>query len=310
LSPPAAFASKGDNMKTRAIFLVFLAVGLWRCEAEDTRRGDENLNDNGSVSDTGSDSHNTDDDLGLDTDYDDGCSQDSKYIYVVARDGRLLQFDPSHKSFLEIGKIDCPVYNTPLSMAVTRDAVAYVLYDGGQLFRVSTSDASCQGQVANLWTGNQETRGMGFATVGNSTDEVLYTYRMKPAPTQLAAIDTTSWTTTAIGPMTGRPELTGTGSGELWGFFAAAANGPVVARVDTNTGALTTTFDASAVGAPETWAFAFWGGDFYIFSKQYNEPSTTVYQVSATGQLTVYMANTGMTIVGAGVSTCAPVAPV
>lgn len=300
-------------MTTRLIFWVFLAFGFCGCEAGEDRRGDDSLDDNGNLSDTGSDSHNPGEDSGFGSESDslnDGCSEEAKYVYVVTTDRQLFKFDPGSKTFLEIGKIDCPVYNTPLSMAVTRDAVAYVLYDGGRLFRVSTSDASCEGQMANLWTGTQETRGMGFATVGNSTEEVLYTYRMRPAPTQLATIDTTAWTTTAIGPMTGRPELTGTGKGELWGFFASAANGPVVARVDTNTGALTTTFDASAVGAPESWAFAFWGGEFYIFSMQYNEPSTTVYQVSATGQISVYMANTGMTIVGAGVSTCAPVTPV
>ncbi|MCU0662276.1 MAG: hypothetical protein MUC50_08115 [Myxococcota bacterium] len=300
-------------MTTKAAFLMLLTFVFCGCQASDTLRGGDGFDDSGGGSETGNGSHDSSDDAALDTDdnaLDDGCSQEAKYIYVVTTDKALLKFDPGSKMFFEIGEIDCPEYNSPVSMAVSRDAVAYVLYDGGKLFRVSTSDASCQGQMADLWTGNQETRGMGFATVGNSTVEVLYTYRMNPAPPQLATIDTHTWKTTPIGPMTGRPELTGTGKGELWGFFASAPSGPIVARVDTETGALATTFDASAVGGPESWAFAFWGGAFYIFSKEYNEPSTTVYEVKATGQLSVYMANTGVNIVGAGVSTCAPVTPI
>jgi hypothetical protein len=55
------------------------------------------------------------------------------------------------------------------------------------------------------------------------------------------------------------------------------------------------------------WAFAFWGGDFWIFLQRSQDTSTTVYRfVTATQTLSTVIANTGRTIVGAGVSTCAP----
>ena len=61
-------------------------------------------------------------------------------------------------------------------------------------------------------------------------------------------------------------------------------------------------------GAPLAWAFAFWGGRFWIFLKRDSDASTYVYAMDATtGALTTALSNTGRTIVGAGVSTCAPV---
>ena len=66
---------------------------------------------------------------------------------------------------------------------------------------------------------------------------------------------------------------------------------------------------------PFDWAFSFWGGSFYF----YTMPDETVYPNRTTnvtkydpgtGALdTSYMTNIGFRIVGAGVSTCAPIKP-
>ena len=59
---------------------------------------------------------------------------------------------------------------------------------------------------------------------------------------------------------------------------------------------------------PTAWAFAFWGGDFWIFLTKGSETATTVYQIDGmTGTIKGTTAAPGRTIVGAGVSTCAPV---
>ena len=60
-------------------------------------------------------------------------------------------------------------------------------------------------------------------------------------------------------------------------------------------------------GEPAAWAFAAWGGDFWVFLMKGTELSTTVYQVDgASGQIKGMTYATNRTIVGAGVSTCAP----
>ena len=56
------------------------------------------------------------------------------------------------------------------------------------------------------------------------------------------------------------------------------------------------------------WAFAFYGGDYWLFLMKGSETSTTVYQVNGmTGAISGMTHTTGRVIVGAGVSTCAPV---
>ena len=57
----------------------------------------------------------------------------------------------------------------------------------------------------------------------------------------------------------------------------------------------------------DTFAFATWGGDFYVFLRLYGMgESTRVYRVSTSGLTEVLDDETGRNIVGVGVSTCAP----
>ena len=59
----------------------------------------------------------------------------------------------------------------------------------------------------------------------------------------------------------------------------------------------------------DTFAFANWGGDFFIFVRQNGMgESTTVYRVTGDGTMQVDLSDTGMNVVGAGVSTCATAA--
>ena len=64
----------------------------------------------------------------------------------------------------------------------------------------------------------------------------------------------------------------------------------------------------SLSGQATAWAFAFYGGDYWMFLMKGTESSTTVYQMNgSTGAITGMTLATGRVIVGAGVSTCAPV---
>ena len=57
----------------------------------------------------------------------------------------------------------------------------------------------------------------------------------------------------------------------------------------------------------DTFAFATWDGEFYLFVRTFGMGSSTdVYRVSPDGQTTRVLENIGINVVGAGVSTCAP----
>jgi len=116
--------------------------------------------------------------------------------------------------------------------------------------------------------------------------------------------------------------LTGTGDGRLFGFYSGAyvdcgagdagAGSPpgsaALMELDRSTGAVKSATPLSDVmgGA---WAFSFWGGDFWFYSASTGNSQVTRYKYSSDHSFNVVVADTGMTIVGAGVSTCAPVTP-
>ena len=72
-----------------------------------------------------------------------GCSEAAKLVYVVAVDGSMYKFDPPSLAFTKVGTLQCPSTGKPNSMAIDRSATAWVNYTSGEIFKVSTSDASC-----------------------------------------------------------------------------------------------------------------------------------------------------------------------
>ena len=108
-------------------------------------------------------------------------------------------------------------------------------------------------------------------------------------------------------------ELTGTGDARLFGYFTTA---PFVrvAQIDrTNAGILSDDV-LNGFTPPTDWAFSFWGGDFYLYAypvAQNHTPNSSVIRYSpATGTVDFsYVPDVGFTIIGAGVSTCAPFKP-
>jgi hypothetical protein len=244
-----------------------------------------------------------------------GCPDDAKTVYVVALDRTFSAFDPRTKTFRDIGTLACPAAGGagPFSMSISRDAFAYVLYDDGELFKVSTADLSCTPTGFTPGT-TYKVFGMGFSTdaAGGTTDSLFIAGGQSVVPmSKLGRLDVGSFAPTPLVDLPGWPELTGTGDAKLWGFFPDQPGGgstPFVARIEKTTGALSSSFPApSLAGSPNSWAFAFWGGSFWIFLKRDSDGSTNVYEMKAAdGGVSPALMNTGRTIVGAGVSTCAP----
>ena len=246
----------------------------------------------------------------------DGCSDDAKLIYVVDQDKHMLQFDPKTKAFTDLGVLNCPTTSSPFSMGIARDATAWVLYENGDLFRFETkNNLAC---TKSAWVRNTEGElnfGMGFSTdqVGGTTDTLFISggSNSSNSTSKLAKLDLTSFEPAVIGQISDWPELTGTGNAELWGFFPGAV--AYISKLDKSTGAALKTYQTpdlnDTTDDPAAWAFAFHGGFFWVFLQKRAENRTFIYQYDATtgAKIGGTTDSGGLKIVGAGVSTCAPV---
>ncbi len=248
----------------------------------------------------------------------DGCSDSAKLVYVVDMSNQFSKFDPSTKTFTDLGTLNCPTTGglfgaNPFSMGVDRNTIAWVLYDDGELFRVDiNNNLAC---TKTTWSSSNGLTqfGMGFSTdtSGGTTDTLFVAGGSmvgSTSPSTLAKLDTGSMAAMNVGSVSGWPELTGTGSAQLWGWFPDPSM-PRVEQINKTSGAAVTTYnEPTLAGMPMAWAFAFWGGDFWIFLMKDSETSTTVYQIDGmTGAVKGNTATGSRVIVGAGVSTCAPV---
>jgi hypothetical protein len=237
------------------------------------------------------------------------CLAQAKLIYIVSVDYELYSFDPTvpgTAAYDLVGPLSCPSAGAPQSMAVSRDATAYVFYDTGELFRVSTSDASCQATAyahPNPQPFNQ--LGMGFtATSPDSEAETLYI--VSPA-FGLATVALPSFQVTQTGALVGAAELTGGPDAKLFHFAAANAN---LGEITLPTYGLTPIHTFSELAGTQAWAFSRYAGKFYMFtSPGAGIPSTTTEYDPVTDASSVRDPNVGFTIVGAGQSTCVPPPP-
>ena len=243
----------------------------------------------------------------------------STLIYLIASDNNLYSFYPPTAAFTRIGTIACPdpQGSNPFSMAVDRKGIAYIVFQSGELYRVSTANAACVPTgFAVSQQGFPSTFGMGFSQDTNDTGETLYVASdaLGSQPSQLATIDVTNGYTlniiNAFNPNINMAELTGTGSGGLFGFWdtdpLGMQSGPnsAIVQIDKTTAQVTNSSPLPGLTQGSGWAFAFWGGDFYTFTAPGG--STVVTRFNPNDGSIVQVAQTPDEIVGAGVSTCAP----
>lgn len=247
---------------------------------------------------------------------------DATLIYVVTTTNQLLSFFPTDGSFTLIGTLACPDTNldsngnpvTPFSMAVDRRGTAYVEYDDGNLFKVSTATAAC---AATPFAANQQNFnqfGMGFATIGAGPAEQLFIAgdTNSGGSPDLGMVDVTSFQVTDVGPFNPdliNAELTGTGDGRLFGFWTAddANSTTSISEIDKTDGTIVGSDILPGIQVGNAWAFGFWGGDFYTFTEP-NGTSTPslVDRFDPVTKAVTQVASYPDAIVGAGVSTCAP----
>ena len=238
------------------------------------------------------------------------CADGAELIYVVDSQDQLLSFDPRklpNDPFKLIGVMSCGALGSPFSMSVDRSGTAWVLYSDGSLFEVQTTDASCKPSGFT----SMGTFGMGFTSESpGSKTEKLYV-AANDGSHALSYLDTTKDVPTqhavATMPSTSRhPELTGTSEGKLYGFFPDTFEKGFVQEIDRKSGALVgTKWElADRLGSVSAYAFAHWGGTFYIFVTDGRSTVRTVNRT--TGAYELVLDNLPFRITGAGVSTCAP----
>jgi hypothetical protein len=243
------------------------------------------------------------------------------YIYVVTQQNELLHFYPPDKSFASNGPISCPVAGNPFSMAVDRSGIALVLFDdvNGTLFRVDPAAMSCTdtGFVSGQ-NGFAPKFGMGFSADTGDPGETLFVAadnttsplpNPPPMPSTLAQIDTVTFNLSVVGMLPasiGDAELTGTGDGKLYAFGVDNAAGTThLAQIDKASATVLSDVTLPITGMINAWAFGYWGGKFYFFTSMGGGSTVSEYD-PVTGAFDPSYASTDETIVGAGVSTCAP----
>jgi hypothetical protein len=227
-------------------------------------------------------------------------------VYLFSEAGNLLSFDPPTLKFKTIGKVNCPTQATPNSMAVDHTGVAYANLVGntGEIWKINTGSAACTSTPYKPQNGFIRF-GMGF-TGDLDGGENLYISDTQTNPSgALAQVNVTNINLSLVGtyqPALPRCELSGTGDGKLYAFCVENV-GSKLALIDQKTAKVIGS-DNLKVGGQVAFAFAFWGGVFWMFTGN-NGSTLTKYDPMTKSETTVM--NITDTIVGAGVSTCAPV---
>jgi len=233
----------------------------------------------------------------------------STLVYVITSENDLFSFYPPTLAFTHIGTLACPSKSTPFSMAVNRLGIAFTVFQDGNLFQVSTANAACK---ATTYAADQlgwSTFGMGYAGAPDGGDTLYVAEGDYQGNSKgLGTIDTTTFNLSFVGsfvPALTQCELTGTGDGRLFAFcLPEGTTGSTLAEIDPSD-AVVIAADTLKVGEPnDAFAYAFWGGHFWIFTAPGGTSTVTDFDPSTKSESTA--TTFPGTIVGAGVSTCAP----
>lgn len=239
----------------------------------------------------------------------DDCLDNAKLIYVLDSNFALYSFDPNipgTAAYKLVGPLSCPSQlGGPQSMAVDRSGTAFVFYDSGELFRVSTLDASCTATpyVHPVQSGFNQL-GMGFtATVPDSPQETLY---INSPVFGLATVDASTYAVTQTGALAATAELTGGPDALLFRFRADTVQ---LDEVAIGPWTLTPIHTFSELFGTSAFAFSRYAGKFYMFTSDGLSPTTTTEYDPVLDTSITRDQNVGFTIVGAGQSTCVPPPP-
>ena len=239
----------------------------------------------------------------------DDCDISSDKIYVIDRDTSDLHlFDPSTNTVSDVGRLSCAGSDSPDSMAVSRSGKAYVRYNDA-LFEVDLSQPTLPCVNTGYQNGAFSSFGMGYATDSPTTwHDQLYIANAA----EVHALDTDTWQRTRVTDLSSAAtELTGNAAGQLWALaLKIERGGSTLTRINQHTGQIVSSVRLTQLPdlfEMDTFALAAWGGDLYAFlALNSGFGGSEVWRITPTGQMTRVVADLGINVVGAGVSTCAP----
>lgn len=250
------------------------------------------------------------------------CVADNEDIYVLSDYGSIWSFDPSDLSWTFITDVDCGGMTSTFSMGVSRKGRAWVQYTDGDLYTVDLKDPGGACKDPGFVPGAEKFPNFGMAFVTNDAADhcdKLYAHSGispgidGPGVGALGVIDPQTLVLSEIVAIdSGWGELTGTGDGRLFAFEGDTET--YIREYDKSTGAILGTWPLPGLASPGAFAFAYWGGDFYLFVSKTQDiegPSLVLHldfdESDGNGvALTTVVESAPISIVGAGVSTCAP----
>jgi hypothetical protein len=255
----------------------------------------------------------------------------------------IQAFDPQTLTFSPVvAAIECEGTEDDWgvsSMGVDRNRGAWItwsaLHDGPddpaykRLDRIDLDTGACETGVAALPTTDNWGSPLGMAFVSDGPDSGNETLYFVDTGTFLHTVGSESslgrwWTLGSEGATFSGVELTGSGDGRMFSLvmnytgpfdFDCTAEMPCVptvrlAEVDLDAPAALSMVDLEAIDAfgidPGGFAFAWWGGHIWVFiSRDFG--ATEVFDHDPETQTTTRVVESGVPgVVGAGVSTCAP----
>ena len=224
------------------------------------------------------------------------CAPAARSIYVIGENRRLYRFEASTASLHLVGALSCSL--APVSMAVDRQGVAWVLSDEGLLFRVSTTDASCSPTDFAPGQSTFFKFGMGFATdTPGGQSETLYI----GGDGTFGRIDLSSFRASLVGQWRlGASELSGTADARMFAFTRGETTS--FSEIEPHSGAVMSESVVGEVEIRHSYAVASSGGAFWLFA----DARAYSYE-TATRKATLANEDLGVSVVGAGSSTCAAV---
>lgn len=253
------------------------------------------------------------------------CAAGTELIYVLSDVGALWSFDPTTAQFNFIAGIECGGQFDTFSMGVSRKGRAWIQYMNGDLFTVDINDPGdpLHCKDPGFQSGHPLFPNFGMAFVANSIwdpCDKLYAHS-GIAPDligedvgALGVIDPQTLELSTIAPIDyAWGELTGTGDGRLFAYQGSSP--PLLTEYDKATGAVIDVLPLPGISTDNAFAFAWWGGDFYLFvDESIDFGDSTIYHVDydesdGDGQAVTKLGSAPLRIVGAGVSTCAPPDP-
>jgi hypothetical protein len=248
-------------------------------------------------------------------------------IFVLSDNAELWKYYPESNDFALLGNFNCGGNTNMFSMAVDRLGYAWVMLNSpaGDIWKIDvTNPTNC---IDPGYTPNQQGVGyFGMAFVSNSavdqcdrlygnTYDGLGGFSEGPNIGKFVTLDPDSLLIDIISPTNfNGAEMSGTGDGRVFSFGGVPSK--LVER-NKQTGEIVSTLPLNNLPLTNAFAFAFFAGDFYFFTESDN--NNLISKVThldyddsdndGQQQLTVVNTAAPLRVVGAGVSTCAPLVP-